>query len=316
MTAARRGHGQAGGHILAYTRAAPTSPSLAVGELDFDGNLVWSYEIPSNAPAGSSLHHDSERLPNGNTLLLGVQPVLVPEISPTPLRDDVIFEVDPAGNIVWKWVTWQHANEFGFDAEAKELIYAQGGDWTHTNSISVIPPNAHTDPAFAEGNIIVSQRYTNTIFIINKETGAIDWKIGPDDHLTFGQHYPHMIAEGLPGAGNILVFDNGSGTGYPLKVRAPGYSRVQEIDPVTKTTVWSYDSSKSQQNIRDFWSDIISGAQRLPNGNTLICQGTRGRIFEVDAAGAIVWEYMAPYQSTNGSRQVFRAYRVDYSWAP
>jgi uncharacterized protein (UPF0248 family) len=123
-----------------------------------------------------------------------------------------------------------------------------------------------------------------------------------------------MIPLGLPGAGNILVFDNGAGTGYPLKKRAPGYSRVVEIDPETKQVVWAYDARQSGQNVRDFWSDIVSSADRLPNGNTMICQGARGRIFEIDPTGAIVWEYMSPFAEASGSHLVYRAYRKEYTW--
>jgi len=83
---------------------------------------------------------------------------------------------------------------------------------------------------------------------------------------------------------------------------------------VTKQVVWSYDARKSGQNVRDFWSDIVSSADRLPNGNTLICQGARGRFFEIDAAGTIVWEYLSPFTDAGGSRLVYRAYRKDYNW--
>jgi hypothetical protein len=38
----------------------------------------------------------------------------------------------------------------------------------------------------------------------------------------------------------------------------------------------------------------ISGAQRLSNGNTLICEGTSGRFFEVDVTGNTVWKYVNP----------------------
>jgi hypothetical protein len=304
------------GHITAFINPTGSpGPNLTIGELDYFNNPVWSYDLPKDAPPGSSFHHDSERLPNGNTIVMGDQPIFVPAISPNLLQDDLLIEVDPAGNIVWRWFLWQHAAEFGFDDEAKQLISAQGGDWAHMNSVSVIPPNHHLDPRFAAGNLIVSLRYTNTIFIIEKATGAVVWKIGPTDHITFGQHYPHMIEQGLAGAGNILVFDNGSGTGYPLRKRAPGFSRIQEIDPVTRKPVWIYDASKSGQNVRDFWSDILGSAQRLANGNTLICMGTRGRFFEIDTAGRIVWEYLAPYTDSTGAfRSVFRCYRVDYSW--
>ena len=303
------------GHITAFLRpAGAAGPNVTMAELDYGGTLVWFYNIPKNAPPGSTFTHDSERLPNGNTIIIGSEPVLAPWISPKIIQDDQLYEVDPVGNLVWHWYLRDHVKEFGFDSEARALIAQQGGDWAHMNSLYVIPPNSHSQPEFAAGNLIVSLRYTNTIFIIEKATGSVVWRIGPDNHITFGQHSPHMIPLGLPGAGNLLVFDNGSGTGYPLKRRAPGYSRIQEIDPVTKKAVWIYDSSQSGQNIRDFWSDITGNAQRLANGNTMIDMGARGRLFEIDANGRIVWEYMSPYTDGIGNQVVFRGYRVDYSW--
>ena len=301
------------GRILGYAGLS-NRVRHTVGELDYDGNLVWSYSLPAGLPITTTFHHDLDRAPNGNTFLLGYHNVDAPAISPKTLRDDFILEVDPAGNVVWSWETWQHFAEFGFRPDQANLISDQGADWAHTNTVSVIPANRHTAPEFAEGNLIVSQRYTNTIFIIDKASGQVVWKVGPDDdHLTWGQHTTYMIGEGVPGEGNILVFDNGSATGYAPQRRGPGRSRVLEIDPVTKQVVWSYSEG------RNFHSDVVSGAQRLPNGNTLICSGVRGRVFEVRQSGEIVWEYMSPYSQKNGlgiTSQVYRAYRVPYDWVP
>ncbi len=96
--------------------------------------------------------------------------------------------------------------------------------------------------------------------------------------------------------GNILIFDNGT---------RRGYSRILEIDPATEATVWSYVGDPPES----FFSAYVSGQQRLPNGNTLICEGgTReifngGRIFEVTAGGEIVWEYRNPYHSIHNKHQ-------------
>ena len=306
------------GRILAFsgTRGQPTTK---IAELDYDGQVQWAHFLPAAAPPGAEFHHDIERLPNGNTLILCSQPITVPAISPVELIDDLIIEVTPSRKIVWAWFTYQHFEAFGFDSDARELIYAQGGDWAHANSISVIPPNSHVDPAFTPGNIIVSQRRTNTVFIIDKQTKAIVWRTGPEPHLTFGQHYPHMISQDRTGAGNILVFDNGSGVGYPLRKPAPGYSTVIELDPVSMTQPWTYNANASGLPIFTFFSNIVSGAERLENGNTLICSGVRGRLFEVSPSGDILWEYMSPFTGSQGGserRTVFRAYRLPYSWAP
>ena len=61
----------------------------------------------------------------------------------------------------------------------------------------------------------------------------------------------------------------------------------------------------------------MSGAQRQPNGNTLICAGSLGRLFEIAPDGSLLWEYMSPYSSSSGGAErliVFRAYRLPYSW--
>ena len=306
------------GKILVFDgpTGGPNGGAHTCLELDYDGTVLWSYTLPAWTQATTTLHHDSERLDNGNTLLLLRQEVSLPQYNVEPFEDDVILEVDPAGNMVWLWNLRDHATELGLSLDQLAVIRDTAGDWAHANSIDVIPPNNHADPAFAEGNIVISLRFTNTIAIIDKSTGSIVWRVGAEeDHLTWGQHWPHMIELGLPGEGNIIVFDNGSGSGYLEPGMAPGFSAVEEIDPVTKTVVWSYREGFPFR----FWSNIVSGAHRLSNGNTLICSGVKGRLFEVQTDGTIVWEYMTPFSvpAGNGINSiVYRAYRLPYSWVP
>jgi hypothetical protein len=118
------------------------------------------------------------------------------------------------------------------------------------------------------------------------------------DRKLFSQHNAHWIPKGLPGAGHILLFNNGG-------ERPDGsYSSVDELAfPVdsqgrylfkpgkaTDGPVWSYTAPKKA----DFFSSFISGAQRLPNGNTLICSGANGTVFEVTPEKEIVWKYVNP----------------------
>jgi len=124
----------------------------------------------------------------------------------------------------------------------------------------------------------------------------------------------------LPGAGNVMIFDNGGPSGYgtPSPIALDGQniyarptSRVLEIDPVTLKLVWSYTSPT-------FFATNISGAQRLPNGNTIVTEGPSGRLFEVTKEGTIIWEYVFPI-FTAGARptnSVYRAYRLPYGWIP
>jgi hypothetical protein len=285
------------GNLLAFTwidSLSGPADDLYCGviEIDWESTIVWEYCNPIH----SQLHHDFERLENGNTLLLARKELNAPNISSDPVVNDYIVEIRPQGGVVWRWDTCQHFDEFEFRAEAKQMIFNSGGDWAHTNSIQSLPVNPHSDPAFEEGNILVSQRETNIIFIIDKETGDIVWKIGPDDNLTIGQHDAKMIPDGYPGAGNIIVFDNGGSAGYPAEFRS--YSRVLEIDPLTREIAWEYDALRSGREALSFFSPRHSGVQRLPNGNTLICESHTGRFFEVAADGEIVWEYVNPFFTT------------------
>jgi Spy/CpxP family protein refolding chaperone len=122
------------------------------------------------------------------------------------------------------------------------------------------------------------------------------------DQKLFFQHNTHWIPKGLPGAGHVLVFNNG-------RKRFPSsHSSVDELMlPVSpdgrydhkpgkafgpEEPVWSYTDPKKTA----FYSDFISGAQRLPNGNTFICAGGSGTLFEVTQEKEIVWKYLNPAQ--------------------
>lgn len=128
--------------------------------------------------------------------------------------------------------------------------------------------------------MLVSFRHISTVAIIDKASGDITWKLGHD--LLSGQHDATMLANG-----NILVFDNG-----PLrKAEWRMYSRVIEIDPGTNDIVWEYEDKP----FSNFFSWRISGARRLPNGNTLITEGEYGRMFQVTPDNEVVWEYINPH---------------------
>ena len=193
------------------------------------------------------------------------------------------------------------------------------------------------DERFHPDNIIWDARESNIIAITDKKTGSIVWKLGPDYSLPevkhigwiIGQHHAHIIPKGLPGEGNLLVFDNGGWGGYGLPNPASPYglkhavrdhSRVLEINPVTLEIEWEYTPAKAGFNEPTdsyrFYSPYISSAQRLPNGNTLITEGADGRLFEVTSEHEIVWEYISPYKNNFNANMVYRAYRVPYEWVP
>lgn len=128
--------------------------------------------------------------------------------------------------------------------------------------------------------MILSFRNLSTVVVVDRATGDVVWKLGPE--TLSHQHYPHELPNG-----NILVFDNGTAR----RDVALNFSRVLEIERKTKRIVWEYVDSPPH----NFFSPYISGAQRLPNGNTLITEGNYGRLFEVTPQREIVWEYVNPY---------------------
>ena len=126
----------------------------------------------------------------------------------------------------------------------------------------------------------MSFRNISTVLIIDKKTGKIAWKLGWD--VIARQHDPSMLENG-----NILIFDNGERRRNDVRV----FSRVVEINPVSDQIVWEY----SDHPYYNFYSPRISGARRLPNGNTLITEGMFGRMFQVTPSKEVVWEYINPY---------------------
>ena len=251
------------------------------------------------------------------------------------LIDDRVIEVTWDGKIVWEWKASDHFDEFGFDGNAKNAIckdptlqhfpeFEDAGDWIHINSMSVLGPNKWYDAGderFNPENIIMDGREANVMFIISKQTGNVVWKLGPDFTANekllaigqiIGQHHCHMIPKGLPGEGNIMLFDNGGFAGYGqatpgspdgVLVARRHYSRILEINPVTLDVVWEYpkrypNTALGNARYNEFFSPLVSSAQRLTNGNTLIAEGSSGRLFEVTKDLEIVWEYIIPYPTT------------------
>jgi len=284
----------------------------------------------------------------GNTLVLARYNHTNNSVSKKELVDDAIYEVDWSGNLTgFEWIATEHFNEFGFSKLEKIGIALFPGyhcfmpeklrnffyikhDWLHLNSIAILGNNSWYDKGderFHPDNIMITSRHACIIAIISRESGKIVWKIGPDYSFKteegkkigqiLGPHDAHMIPKGLTGEGNILIFDNGGLAGYGL-LGMPNekrkYSRVVEINPVTLDIVWEYKHPFGFKKIPNgkwhkFFSGTISGSQRLPNGNTLICEGRSKRIFEVNKEGDIVWELL-------WNSDIYRAYRIPPEWVP
>ena len=282
---------------------------------------------------------------DGKMLILAHENSRHPGINKDVLLDDVILIVDKDQNILWKWAAADHFEELGYtdDAIARTKAIAlrknhkkhQGVDWLHVNCASWLGPNKWYDAGderFHPDNIICDSRNTSHMFIIDHKTGKIVWQVTPpfvgeDSRLGkfAGIHHTHMIPRGLPGEGNIMVFDNGGTDIDNMYIdQNHAYSRVVEFDPVTKRKVWEYSgpSVGVMEAMSDnfFFSSFISNAQRLPNGNTLINEGSCSRIFEVTPDKEIVWDYINPYNANEKGALIaaltYRSYAVPYEFFP
>ena len=255
-------------------------------------------------------------------------------------------------NQVWEWNTWDHLiqdfdnskNNFGDVLNNPQLLdinflsFSNGNsNWMHVNSIQY---NEKLD------QIILSARQLNEIYIIDHSTTSdeaashegglrgkggdflyrwgnpLAYKAGDmNDQKLFGQHFPHWIPDGLNDGGNILVFNNGFNrlsdfSSVDILIPATDQDNNYLMNPGEKTGPedfeWSYLNSADPTI---FYSKILSSAQRLPNGNTLICEGTKGHFFEIDGNDNIVWKYISPINNngplTQGDepvvKNIFRA---------
>ncbi len=246
-------------------------------EMDWDGNIVWRYREPYMDT------HDRVRMKNGNTLIMkfselpkGIAARMKTGRPGTELKggimlSNVLQEITPEGNVAWEWRAWEHLDP-EVVTNSHEVPRAM---WPSFNSLVELP----------DGNILTCSPFTSNLFIIDKATGNIKWMWGQatekeEKYRISFSHNPSLLDNG-----NILLFDNGR-YGFWRQ----GHSRIIEVNPTTKEIEWEYE----EDNPIDFFSHIQGGCQRLPNGNTLICESMRGRFFEVTQKGEIVWEYISP----------------------
>jgi Arylsulfotransferase (ASST) len=282
--------------LLANGNLVYVGPDKTLYEYNWEGQLIWSHK-------GIDSVNDMRVLDNNNRLLISHEPL--PEEFQKQVKDVEIapwweprkrgseekqhgadiYEINMEGEIVWEWHAYNHL-DLNLFSPATPL-----GDWLHVNSIAPLPENKWYDGGdtrFKPGNILLNARNIDTMYIIDKETKKIVWE---GTHTYKGgmahSHEPEMIEKGLPGAGNILLFDNGL---FPRFRTHSGQTFIMEINPVSHDVVWKYET-EGYANLK-FFSKTMGTQKRLPNGNTFIAEDNTGRLFQVSPDGEVVWEFV------------------------
>lgn len=313
----------------------------ALWKQDWDGNITWNWTYSTDdfrlhhdiepLPNGNVLAFAWARVSAEEMVAAGRDPEQVPPQGAWPER---IMEIEPTGpttgNIVWEWNTLDHVIQdidssvanFGVVADHPELIDinfgASGSDWMHFNAIDY---NAELD------QIVVTLRFFHEIWVIDHSTTTAEaathsggnsgmggdllyrWgnpqaydRGGPDDQQMTVMHDAQWIDEGSPGAGNFLIFHNigFDSTAELVEISPPvdgdgnyAIDPVLPYEPVMPT--WTQDTGVV--------SPIMSGTQRMPNGNTLAGFASAGRIAELTPTGEEVWRYVNPDSGGNVATQ-------------
>lgn len=262
-----------------------------VGHIRLDSTFERTIDTV-NSIKGSTDFHELKILRNGNYLVLGAMPRTVDMSKVVDggkvdavVGDALLEEQRPDGTVVWSWNSKDHVNIL----DATPDIELKGGtvDYIHVNSVI-----EDTD-----GNLIVSARHFDEVFKINRQTGAIAWRLGGkaskhnqfrwlNDTVNGYWGFSHQHTVSRTSDGHLLLFDNGN-------LKSPEYSRAveYEIDEVNKTVrrVWQYRPAK------DIASRTMGSVERLPNGGTLICWGrnfAKMILTELDSADNVLYELM------------------------
>jgi hypothetical protein len=284
-------------------------------KLNWLSRLIWRSRVES--------HHEITILPDSTIYVIGRE---INQHRGLRVRFPAIVRLTGGGKEIERWSTFEHLDEIkqkfdqrsfidtildsliadGVDPETwkpltayAESVKAEIDAWPrrydqfHMNTISIIPdtPLGRRDSRFKEGNLLICFRNVNQIAVLDMDTKEILWVWG-EGHLDW-PHHPTMVE-----SGNILIFDNGT--------KKRRYSRVIELNPLTEKMEWEYLADPPQA----FFTPEKGSAQRLPNGNTLICEGDMGRTFEVTREGEMVWEWYNPSMRGNRREQVYRMMRI------
>jgi hypothetical protein len=324
------------GKLMAMFRAP--NPAFSFGGyggvlkvINPNGTTDWEMTY---ADENKMAHHDFERLPNGNFLLIAWEKVSAVEAqqnganTQNPIYPETIVEINPATmQVVWEWHSFDHIvqdhdstkENFGVVANNPQLInvnyqMAENGNIMHANGIDY---DAQKDV------IYLSVNFFSEVWVIDHSTttaqaashsggnfnkgGDLLYRFGNPEaynnpqgtRMFYSVHHPNFLDTNVPGKGNVLVYNNGGNISqskvYELKM--PATFNLQPNTNNEPQVIWSFIDP-------ELFYDRVSGASRLKNGNTLICEGGYG-FWEVTPDGTVVWKY------NGGGTTFWRVYGIE-----
>jgi hypothetical protein len=295
------------GDVMNIRRKSQQDPGSVLMRIDWDSNVLWKKDIPA--------HHDVAQAPDGTFYTLFRE---VREHRGLRVKFCGIVRLKDGGEEIERWSSYRHLDDImsvldtrsfldtvldsvargwsprGHELDAIEMAqrtHRYAYDYFHMNTVSVLPANVleGEDGRFRQGNLLVCFRNVNQIAVLEKDTYRVLWAWG--EGFLERPHHPTLLDNG-----HLLIFDNG--------VRRR-YSKVVEMDPLSGEIVWEYQGTPPES----FFSSGRGSSQRLPNGNTLVCNSGQGQVFEVTAEGEMVWLWLNPYFNMRRREAVYRMIR-------
>ncbi len=254
----------------------------------WDGTIKWKKTL--------GVHHDVEVTPDGHILSVDDRLRSIDGYE-MDIRDNYVIRLTPEGELVDERslydVFTSDPDVFTMGEPQRKLNKEDKSriELLHTNSVEWMrhPELVGRHEIYALDNVIVSSRLQDTIGIFNWTSGKLLWAWGRGD--VEGQHEASVLANG-----NILLFDNGM---------RRKWSRVIELDPLTKKIVWEYRGDPPE----DFFTASRGTSQMLPNGNVLVALSNSGAGVEITRDGDVVWRFLNPDRDEDGKRGVIRLAR-------
>jgi hypothetical protein len=245
-------------------------------------------------------HHDAQPAPGGRITAITAKHRREPAFDPERLlRDNYLAMLSAGGDVIEEISLWDllSPGPAGFELKRAGVARAEkigAVDLFHANTVHWMPhPGLEERGAiWSADNVMITVRNQDTVAILNWPRREVLWTWGRGELI--GPHDATWLENG-----NILVLDNGLGRQW---------SRLVEVEPLTKTIVWEFTAPDRES----FYSASRGGAQRLPNGNTLVTESDRGHAFEITSDGRVVWEFWNPNRNADGHRAtIFRMRRYE-----